>query len=86
MLTFEGDSTSNGGENNRLCADNIRLGANQEGTFFCKPRASGRYVYIRNPGSSKVVVVCEVEVYSFYLHSKFSFSDCVVIVIIIVRS
>ncbi|XP_044164304.1 uncharacterized protein LOC114948378 [Acropora millepora] len=62
-----GDSTANGGANNHLCANNIRLAANQEGTFFCKPTASGRYVYIRNPGNSKVAVVCEVEVYSSYI-------------------
>jgi len=68
-----GDSTDNGGANNHLCADNIRLSANQEKTFSCRPTASGRYVYIRNPGNSKVAVVCEVEVYS--LPSKFSFSD-----------
>ncbi|XP_015755647.1 PREDICTED: receptor-type tyrosine-protein phosphatase delta-like [Acropora digitifera] len=59
-----GDSTDNGGANNHLCADNIRLSANQEKTFSCRPTASGRYVYIRNPGNSKVAVVCEVEVYS----------------------
>ncbi|XP_015753380.1 PREDICTED: uncharacterized protein LOC107333133 [Acropora digitifera] len=62
-----GDSTANGGANNHLCANNIRLAANQEGTFFCKPTASGRYVYIRHPGAVKIVTVCEVEVYSSYL-------------------
>ena len=75
MLTFQGDSTANGGANNHLCANNIQLAANQEKTFFCKPTASGRYVYIRNSDvSRKVVVVCEVEVYSSYTSSKFSFS------------
>ncbi|XP_044164256.1 fucolectin-4-like [Acropora millepora] len=69
-----GDSTANGGANNYLCANNISLAADQEGTFLCKPTASGRYVYIRNPGNSKVAVVCEVQVYSSYLSSEFSFS------------
>ncbi|XP_015759657.1 PREDICTED: uncharacterized protein LOC107338920 [Acropora digitifera] len=64
---IKGDSTDNRGAKNHRCANNIRLAANQEGTFFCKPTASGRYVYIRNPGNPKVVVVCEVEVYSTYL-------------------
>ena len=73
MFTFQGNSTDNGGANNHLCANNIRLAADQEKTFSCRPVASGRYVYIINPGNSKVVVVCEVEVYS--LPSKFSFSD-----------
>ena len=81
LFTFQGNSTVNGGANNYLCASNIRLAANQEGTFFCKPTASGRYVYIRNPGNSKVVIVCEVEVYSTYLTSKFSFNNCVVIIV-----
>ena len=74
MVTFQGDSTANGGANNSRCANNIRLATEEEGTFFCKPTASGRYVYIRNPGNSKVVVVCEVQVYS--LSSEFSFSVC----------
>ncbi|XP_067027504.1 receptor-type tyrosine-protein phosphatase S-like isoform X3 [Acropora muricata] len=64
-----GDSTANGGAANHRCANNIRLAADQEGTFFCKPTASGRYVYIRNAMglSGGVVVVCEVEVYSSYI-------------------
>ena len=75
MFTFKGDSIANGGENNHVCAANIRLAAEEEGTFFCKPTASGRFVYIRNPGNSKVVVVCEVQVYSSYLSSEFSFKQ-----------
>ncbi|XP_067027641.1 uncharacterized protein [Acropora muricata] len=64
-----GDSTVDGGANNHLCANNIRLGPSQEKTFFCKPTASGTYVYIRNAMglSGGVVVVCEVEVYSSYI-------------------
>ena len=80
MFTFQGNSTANGGANNYLCANNILLGSSQEGTFLCKPTASGRYVYIRNPGNSKVVIVCEVEVYSNNFTSKFSFYNCIVIV------
>ncbi|XP_067027638.1 uncharacterized protein, partial [Acropora muricata] len=66
---IKGDSTANGGADNHRCANNIRLAADQEGTFFCKPTASGRYVYIRNAMglSGGVVVVCEVEVYSSYI-------------------
>ena len=77
LFTFQGDSTANGGADNHRCANNIRLAADQEGTFFCKPTASGRYVYIRNAMglSGGVVVVCEVEVYSSYISSKFSCSD-----------
>ena len=77
FISFQGDSTVNGGANNHRCANNIRLGPNQEKTFFCKPTASGRYVYIRNAMGldGGVVVVCEVEVYSSYISSKFSLSD-----------
>ncbi|XP_074611757.1 receptor-type tyrosine-protein phosphatase S-like isoform X2 [Acropora palmata] len=64
-----GNSTADGGARNHLCATNTGLGASKVGTFFCKPTASGRYVYIRIPGNGKVVTVCEVEVYSSYLHN-----------------
>ncbi|XP_074611775.1 uncharacterized protein LOC141866211 isoform X2 [Acropora palmata] len=64
-----GNSIADGGARNHLCATNTGLGASKVGTFFCKPTASGRYVYIRIPGNNKVVTVCEVEVYSSYLHN-----------------
>ncbi|XP_067026815.1 uncharacterized protein [Acropora muricata] len=64
-----GDSSANGGASNHLCAANNGLGASKVGTFFCKPTASGRFVYIRIPGNNKVVTLCEVEVYSSYLHN-----------------
>ncbi|XP_015753443.1 PREDICTED: receptor-type tyrosine-protein phosphatase mu-like [Acropora digitifera] len=63
----KGDSTTSGGAKNHRCASNIRLTNSEERTFSCKPIVSGRYVYVRNPGNPKVVVVCEVEVYSAYL-------------------
>ncbi|XP_067027637.1 uncharacterized protein [Acropora muricata] len=63
-----GDSTDNGGASNHLCAGGMRLTASQQKTFLCKPRASGRYVYIRK-NVIGVVAVCEVEVYSTYLHN-----------------
>ncbi|XP_015757056.1 PREDICTED: uncharacterized protein LOC107336496 isoform X2 [Acropora digitifera] len=64
-----GDSSANGGASNHLCAANNGLGASKVGTFFCKPTASGRYVYVRIPGKNKLVALCEVEVYSSYLHN-----------------
>ena len=84
MFTFQGNSIADGGARNHLCATNTGLGASKVGTFFCKPTASGRYVYIRIPGNGKVVTVCEVEVYSSYLHSKFSLNNCIAIVIIVI--
>lgn len=74
FVYFQGDSTGNGGASNRLCATVSTLGAGKEGIFFCKPAATGRYIYIRIPGINKVVTICEVEVYSSYLPSKFSLS------------
>ncbi|XP_074611781.1 uncharacterized protein LOC141866213 isoform X2 [Acropora palmata] len=62
-----GNSTSNGGASNHLCATNNGLGGGKVGTFICNPTASGRYVYVRIPGNNKVVTVCEVEVYSSHL-------------------
>ncbi|XP_074611771.1 uncharacterized protein LOC141866210 isoform X4 [Acropora palmata] len=64
-----GNSIADGGARNHLCATNTGLGASKVGTFFCKPTASGRYVYIRIPGNGLFVTVCEVEVYSSYLHN-----------------
>ena len=69
--SLQGDSTAEGGATNHLCATVTHIPKKQEKSFFCKPIASGRYVSIRNAG--KDVVVCEVEVYSTYTHSKFSF-------------
>ena len=82
MFTLQGDSSANGGASNHLCAANNGLGASKVGTFFCKPTASGRFVYIRIPGKNKVVTLCEVEVYSSYLHSKFSFDNCIAVIIV----
>ena len=75
LFTFQGDSSANGGASKHLCATNGVLGAGKVGIFFCKPTASGRYVYVRIPGNDKVVTLCEVEVYSSYLHSKYSFDN-----------
>ena len=71
FVYFQGDSTANVGASNRLCATITNLGAGEEGAFFCKPAATGRYIYIRIPGINKFVTLCEVEVYSSYLPSKF---------------
>ena len=83
MFTFQGDSSANGGASNHLCDTINGLGASKVGTFFCKPMASGRYVYVRMPVSNKDISICEVEVYSSYLHSKFSFDNCIVIILLL---
>ena len=85
LFTFQGDSIANGGASNYLCATITGLGASQVGTFLCKPAATGRYVYIRHSHRSIDVAVCEVEVYSSYLSSKFALNNYVAIIIIVGR-
>ena len=71
LFTWQGNSTGNGGADNHLCANNIRILQGGVKNFFCKPTAYGRYVYVRIPGNDKYVMICEVEVYSKqYLSSK----------------
>lgn len=83
LFTFQGDSSANGGASNHLCDTNNGLGASELGTFFCKPIASGRYVYVRRSDRNEDIALCEVEVYSSYLHSKFSFDNCIVIILLL---
>ncbi|XP_068677363.1 uncharacterized protein [Montipora foliosa] len=64
-----GDSIAKGGATNHLCATVTHIPKKQEKKFFCKPIASGRYVFIRIAGHSKYVIICEVEVYSTYTHN-----------------
>ena len=63
LFTLQGHETANGGANNHLCADNIKIPASISKAYFCRPKAYGRYLYIRIPGSDKMLTVCEVEVY-----------------------
>ena len=64
LFTLQGSETANGGANNYRCADNIQIKASSSKTYFCRPKAYGRYLYIRIPGSDKMLTLCEVEVYS----------------------
>ena len=61
---LQGNETTTGGADNTLCADNIRIPAGSSKTYFCPPKVYGRYLYIRIPGSNKILTLCEVEVYS----------------------
>ena len=61
---MQGNETANGGANNHLCADNIQIPAASSKTYVCRPKAYGRYLYIRISGNDKVLTLCEVEVYS----------------------
>ena len=69
LFTLQGNETTNGGADNSLCADNIRIPAGSSKTYSCSPKAYGRYLYIRLPGNYKMLTLCEVEVHS-YLKSE----------------
>ena len=69
-----GNETANGGANNHLCADNIQIPIGSSKTYGCRPKAYGRYLYIRIPGSDKILTLCEVEVYS--LSKSVNLSSC----------
>ena len=64
LFTLQGNETTSGGTNNRLCADNIRIPVGSSTTYVCRSKVYGRYLYIRIPGSNKILTLCEVEVYS----------------------
>ena len=70
-FSLQGDSAADGGATNHLCATVSHIPVKQEKSFFCKPIVSGRFVYIQVVGHPKYVIICEVEVYSTYTHSKF---------------
>ena len=68
FFSLPGNETTNGGANNHLCADNIQIPQGCSKTYFCGPKAYGRYLYIRLL-KRQFLTVCEVEVYS-YLKSE----------------
>ena len=74
LFTLQGNETANGGANNHLCADNIQIPAGSSKTYGCRPKVYGRYLYIRIPGSNKILTLCEVEVYS--LSKSVNLSSC----------
>ena len=74
LFTLQGNETANGGANNSLCADNIQIPQGGSKTYSCRPKAYGRYLYIRIPGRNKILTLCEVEVYS--LSKSVNLSSC----------
>ena len=74
LFTLQGNETANGGANNHLCADNIQIPTASSKTYSCRPKAYGRYLYIRIPGNNKILTLCEVEVYS--LSKSVNLSSC----------
>ena len=74
LFTLQGNETANGGADNHLCADNIQIPTGRSKTYVCRPKAYGRYLYIRIPGNGKTLTLCEVEVYS--LSKSVNLSSC----------
>ncbi|XP_056318531.1 uncharacterized protein zgc:171424 [Danio aesculapii] len=57
-----GNSLENNGNNNPICAVISSIPAGVSATFVCN-NMEGRYVSLFNPGDSKFLTLCEVEVY-----------------------
>ena len=68
LFALQGNTTTNGGADNSLCANNIQIPQGDSKTYFCSPKAYGRYLYIRLL-RQMALTLCEVEVYS-YLKSE----------------
>ena len=68
LFALQGNKTTNGGADNSLCADNIQIPASSSKTYSCRPKAYGRYLYIRLLRKI-ALTLCEVEVHS-YLKSE----------------
>ena len=69
LFALQGNETTNGGADNSLCANILQIPAGSSRTYFCSPKVYGRYLYIRIPGITTLLTLCEVEVYS-YLKSE----------------
>ncbi|CAH3033094.1 unnamed protein product [Pocillopora meandrina] len=59
-----GNETRDRGGTNDLCTSDLRVPQGKGKFLRCNMTLYGRYLFIRIPGSSKVLVLCEVEVFS----------------------
>ena len=66
----KGNEAARGGLNNTICASGLSVPQGKGKFFRCNFTVYGRYVYIRIPGTGKVLTLCEVEVYSRITSSK----------------
>ena len=60
IITRSGNDTST----NTSCGGTLSLDNGETKPFYCDPPIVGRYVSVVVPGTSKVITMCEVEVYS----------------------
>jgi hypothetical protein len=65
FISFIGDSIEENGNNNPLCLPGVHsLEGQTTGSYFCEPRATGKYVNIRQTVPGKPVAIAEIAVYS----------------------
>ncbi|XP_043101298.1 uncharacterized protein LOC122349350 [Puntigrus tetrazona] len=64
-----GNSLENNGNNNPICAVISSIPAGASSTFTCN-RMEGQYVNLFIPGDSKILTLCEVEVYGGLSYKK----------------
>ena len=60
IIPHSGNDTST----STSCGGTLSLGNGEIKPFYCDPPIVGRYVSVVVPGTTKVVNMCEVEVYS----------------------
>ena len=60
IITCSGNDTSI----NTSCGGTLSLPLGETKHFYCDPPMLGRYVSVVIPGTSKFIIMCEVEVYS----------------------
>ena len=60
---YSDDNPGNGRVDNSLCGEGLTVPQGGTKSFYCS-NAVGRYVFVRLVGSSKVLTLCEVEIYT----------------------
>ena len=60
IITHSGNDTST----NTSCGGTLSLDNGETKSFYCDPPIVGHYVSVVIPGTSKILNLCEVEVYS----------------------
>ena len=64
VLIHAGNSNKTKGQYNPSCGGNLSMNTGETKSFYCAPPLVGQFVYIRIPGSRKILSICEVQVYS----------------------
>jgi len=64
VFVHSGNSNQTGGQSNPSCGGSHSMNSGETKSFYCDPPLVGQYVFIRIPGTGKIITICEVEVYS----------------------